>query len=114
MKIETPYKKENVISFKRKGKLIAYISFRRVGKPKHKLFELTKIDVSKKYRRISLATRLFNNMIKKIKPRKLFVTTHASNKKARKFYRSVGMKLETTFHDHYYEGEDEMIYTRYF
>ena len=91
MKIETPYQKENIIRLKRKGKLVAYISFRRIGKPKHGLYELTKIEVAKEDRRNGLATFLFDKMLKKIKFRKLFVTTHSSNTKARRFYVKMGM-----------------------
>ena len=113
MEIRTPYQKENTITLKRKGKLIAYISFRRIGKIKHGLFELTSIEADKKYRGIGLGTRLFNDMIKKIKFRKLFVTTHASNIEARKFYEKMGMVFETSLPNHYYKGEDELIYSKW-
>jgi len=111
MKIKTPYQKENTIRLKRKGKLVAYISFRRVGKPKHKLYELTRIEVDKDHRNIGLGAYLFQELVSKINFRKLYVTTHTSNKCARRFYKKMGMKHEATLPDHYYPGESELIYT---
>ena len=112
MKVETPYKKENTITLKRKGRVIAYISFRRIGKVKHGLYELTRVEVDSKYRGIGLATSLFNSMLKKIKFRKLFVTTHASNINARNFYEKMGMDFEARLPNHYYDGEDEIVYSK--
>lgn len=113
MKIETPYKEEDTLTFMKKGDLVAYISYRRVGKLKHGLYELTRIVVAEEHRRDGLATKLFNKMIKRIKFRKLFVTTHASNDSAIRFYKKMGMRFETTLPNHYYKGEDELIYSTY-
>jgi len=112
MKIETPYNKESTIKFKRAGDLVAYISFRRVGKVKHALYEVTRIEVKEEIMRDGIATKLFNDMLNMIKFRKLFVTTHASNTKARRFYEKMGMDFEARLPNHYYKGEDEIIYSR--
>ena len=96
---------------KRKGKVIGYITWRMVGKPKHKLIEMTRIEVDKKYQNQGVATDLFKRMLKRIQFRKLFLTTHASNHKAHKFYEKMGLKYETTLKNHYYDGEDEYVFS---
>ncbi len=114
MKIYSPYsKKEEILTIKKAGEIIAYISFKQIGKPKHELYEITRIEVDKKYRHKGLASRLFSEMITEIKFRKLFVTTHISNTSARKFYESVGMDFEARLSNHYYQGEDEVVYSLY-
>lgn len=114
MKIYSPYKnKEKIITIKRNNEIVAYLSYKQIGKPKHELYEITRVEVDKKYRHTGLATKMFNHMIASIKFRKLFVTTHESNIKARKFYDKMGMIFETSLPNHYYQGEDEVIYSLY-
>lgn len=98
---------------KRKGKVIGFVTWKNIGKPKHKLIELTRIEVNKKYQNQSIATNLFQRMLKRIKFRKLFLTTHKSNIIAHRFYKKIGMKYETKLKDHYYNGEDEFVYSMF-
>jgi len=51
---------------KRKGKIVGFVTWKQVGKPKHRLIELTRIEVDKKYRQQGIATDLFQRMLKKI------------------------------------------------
>jgi len=97
----------------RKGKVVGHITWRRVGKLKHKLFELTHLEVDKKYRRKGVATKLFNRMLKEIDYRKLFLTCHASNLEAQEFYDGIGMEYETKLKTHYSFDEDEYVYSMY-
>lgn len=90
-----------------------FIRYRRIGKPKHKLFELLRIEVLPKYRRQGIGKALFVMMETKIDYRKLFCTTHASNKVAQRFYEKMGMKHEGTLPSHYYPNESEFIYAIY-
>lgn len=91
-----------------------FIKFRRIGKPHHKLFEIERIEVSEECQRRGCATKLFNMMIEKIKPyRKLFCTTHFSNKVAQKFYESMGMRAEAVLPNHYYRNEPEIVYSSF-
>ena len=98
---------------KRKGKVVGFVTWKNIGKPKHKLIELTRIDVNKKYQNLGIATDLFKGMLKRIKFRKLFLTTHKSNIVAHRFYEKIGMAYETTLKDHYYNGEDELVYSMF-
>jgi len=91
-----------------------FIEFRRVDKPKYSLFELERVEVNEQYQRRGHGCKLFNMMIEKIKPyRKLFCTTHASNKIAHRFYEHMGMKMEAVLPNHYYRGEPEIVYSQY-
>ncbi len=91
-----------------------FIQFRRVGKKKHKLFELQRIEVYETYRRNGAGKALFVMMLNSIGDyRKLFCTTHKSNKIAHKFYEKMGMSAEAILPDHYYEGEPEVVYGLY-
>jgi len=110
MKIKTPYHKERVFTCTIKGKLAGYISFRRVGKVKSELFEMTRIEVSKEHKHKGIATKLFKDMLEEIKPRKLFLTSHRSNTEARSFYLKMGMILEALLPNHYYDGVDELVF----
>ena len=40
--------------------------------------------------------------------------THESNKRAQGFYEKMGMKHETTLKAHYYDKEDERVYSLFF
>jgi len=52
--------------------------------------------------------------IKGFKLRKLFLQTHVSNVRAQNFYKKIGFFHEATLKDHYYNGEDEMIFSMFF
>lgn len=101
------------LTSKRKGKVVGFVAWKNVGKPKHKLIELIRIEVDKKYRNHGIATDLFKRMFKRIRFRKLFLTTHKSNIIAHRFYEKMGMIYETTLKNHYYNGEDEFVYSMF-
>lgn len=91
-----------------------YIQFRRIGKRKHNLFELQRIEVYPKYRQQGIGKALFVMMLNKIGDyRKLFCTTHASNLIAHAFYEKMGMKKEAVIPTHYYDNEPELVYGLY-
>ena len=91
-----------------------FIEFRRVGKRKHALFELTRIEVYPQYLRQGYGSLLFVKMLDRIKSfRKLFCTTHASNKIAHEFYERHGMEIEAVLPNHYYDSEPELVYSMY-
>ena len=46
--------------------------------------------------------------------RKLYILTHESNVHAHKFYKKIGFTHETTLKDHYYNGQDERVYVKFF
>jgi len=96
-------------TIKRKGKVIGFVIIERIGKPKHGLMELKRIEVKKRYRRQGMATRLIKIALRKIKFRKLFLTTHISNKAALKLYNKCGFHIEAYLPGHYYEGETEIL-----
>ena len=96
---------------RKNGKAIGFLTYERIGKPKHRLFEVIHIVVSSKYRHEGIGTELFNRLLKKHKWRKIFLTTHASNKGAHKFYEKLGMKMEAVLPNHYYKGEPELVYS---
>ena len=48
------------------------------------------------------------------KSRKIFILTHADNKRAQAFYKKMGMKHETTLKSHYYKDKDEHVYSIFF
>ena len=90
-----------------------FIEFRRVGKLHHALFELTRIEVYPQYFRQGYGSLLFVKMLERIKFRKLFCTTHVSNKVAHKFYERHGMEIEAVLPNHYYVNESELVYSMY-
>ena len=93
-----------------------FIEYKMIGKDKHRLYELMRIEVLPKFRQKGNGERLFNILIKileKKKFRKLFCTTHPSNKIAHKFYEKMGMSPEAILPDHYYKGEPEIVYAMY-
>ena len=91
--------------------------------PKHQLAELNRIAVLPEFRGEGVAKLLFNGLIKKStefyneqgsKLRKIYLLTHESNKRAHVFYEKMGFKHETTLKNHYYEGENERVYSIFF
>lgn len=110
----------NYIVAEDKGKIIGLTTWIAHGLPKHGLVELDRIAVLPEYRGKGIAKGLFHGLITSAdnelknrgkKLRKLFILTHASNKRAHKFYEKMGLKHETTLKDHYYEDEDEWVYS---
>lgn len=90
-----------------------FIKYKMIGDSKHELFELKRIEIYPGYYRKGYATKLFKKMLNKIVFRKLFCTTHASNKVAHKFYEKMRMKMEAVLPNHYYKGESEIVYSLY-
>jgi len=93
------------------------------GLSKHQLCELDRIAVLPEYRGKGVAKKLFHALIEdakahykknKSKLRKLYLLTHADNKRAHKFYKKLGFKHETTLKEHYYKGKDEFVYSIFF
>ena len=81
---------------------------------------MDRIAVVSDHRGKGIAKELFNRLVEDAnkelngKLRKLFLFTHASNKRAHKFYEKLGMKHEATLKDHFYKGEDEWVYSVFF
>jgi len=105
------------------GKIIGLVTWIMHGLPKHKLAELDRIVILKEARGKGLGKKLVNELIKDAnnaykkkgyKLRKLYILTHADNKKAHIFYEKVGFKHETTLKDHYYKGKDEFVFSMFF
>jgi ribosomal protein S18 acetylase RimI-like enzyme len=46
--------------------------------------------------------------------RKLYLLTHESNKRAHAFYEKMGFRHETTLKSHYYQNDDERVYSIFF
>ncbi|MBW2982412.1 GNAT family N-acetyltransferase [Candidatus Woesearchaeota archaeon] len=91
--------------------------------PKHQLAELNRIAVLPEYRGKGVAKLLFNGLIKKCSEfykengsrlRKLYLLTHESNTRAHIFYEKMGFNHETTLDNHYYDEEDEYVFSMFF
>ena len=90
------------------------------GLPKHGLFELDRICIMTKARGKGIGKRLVNELIddanywykkRNGKARKLYLLTHEDNKNAHIFYERVGFVQETTLKSHYYNNQDERVYS---
>ena len=46
------------LTIKRKGKVVGFVTWKNIGKPKHKLIELTRMEVDNKYRWQGIGTEL--------------------------------------------------------
>ncbi len=120
---EEVQKKYNYIIADDEGRIAGLTTWQMHGLPKHQLCELDRIAVLKEYRGKGLGRALFNALIKAAneeykkhssKLRKLYILTHADNKKAQIFYKKMGCKHETTLKNHYYKGKDEFVFSRFF
>lgn len=105
------------------GKIIGIVTWLMHGLPKHQLAELDRIAVLPKYRGKGFAKKLFDAMVtdarqfykkQKSKLRKLYLSTHADNERAQKFYEKLGFRHETTLKQHYYKNKDEYVYSMFF
>jgi len=113
----------NYITAVDEGKVIGLATWKIHGLPKHGLCELDRIAVLPDYRGKGIAKELFNALIKAaseaykkkgLKLRKLYILTHADNKRAQAFYEKMGLKHETTLKSHYYHDKDELVYSMFF
>jgi len=105
------------------GKIAGIVTWVAHGLWKHQLCELDRIAVLPEYRGKGVARKLFDALIKDAKAyykknnsklRKLYLLTHADNKRAHKFYEKLGFRHETTLREHYYKGRDEFVYSMFF
>lgn len=116
-------KRYNYIVADDNGRIAGVTTWQMHGLPKHQLCELDRIAVLPRYRGKGLGKALFNVLVKEadssykkhgFKLRKLYILTHADNKKAQAFYKKMGCKHETTLKSHYYKGKDEFVFSRFF
>jgi len=116
-------KSHNYIVAEEKGKIIGITTWIMHGLPKHQLCELDRIAVLPEYRGKGVSKKLFDALVKDArsfykknnsKLRKLYLLTHAGNKRAQKFYEKLGFKHETILKQHYYKDVDEYVYSMFF
>ena len=105
------------------GKIAGIVTWLIHGLPKHQLAELDRIAVLPEYMGKGVAQNLFKALIKdskifykknNTKLRKLYLLTHADNKRAHKFYEKIGFKHEATLKQHYYKNKDEYVFSVFF
>ena len=105
------------------GKIAGIVTWLIHGLPRHQLAELDRIAVLPEYMGKGVAQNLFKALIKDSKAfykknntnlRKLYLLTHADNKRAHKFYEKIGFKHETTLKQHYYKNRDEYVFSIFF
>ncbi len=113
----------NYIVAEEDGKIIGLTTWYMHGLPKHGLAELDRIAVLPDFRGKGIAKQLFDALVDDCKKfysdneskfRKLILMTHASNERAHKFYEKMGLSHETTLKKHYYDNEDEWVYSSFF
>ena len=106
-----------------KGKIAGIVTWIVHGLHKHQLCELDRIAVLPEYRGKGVANKLFDALIKdanayykknRSKLRKLYLLTHADNKREHKFYKKLGLRYETTLKEHYYKKKDEFVFSKFF
>lgn len=105
------------------NKIIGFVTWQLHGLPKHQLAELDRIAVLPEFRGKRISNQLFNALIEDAnkeykkhgyKLRKLYILTHADNKRAQEFYKKMGCKHEATLKNHYYKDKDEFVFSMYF
>jgi ribosomal protein S18 acetylase RimI-like enzyme len=120
--VELQMKKHFVVA-EEEGKIVGVVSWCVHDLPKHQLAELHRIAVLPEHRGKGIAKQLFNALLedcgafykeKGTRLRKLFLLTHASNKTAHAVYEKLGFKPEARLPNHYYDGEDEIVYSMFF
>ncbi len=118
--IEETKKDHYYIVAEENEEILGIASWRVHGLPKHQLAELHRIAVLPEYRGKGISQQLFEALINEAKEfynskdsrlRKIHLYTHASNKRAQGFYKKIGFIHEATLKDHYYNGEDEMVFS---
>lgn len=105
------------------GKIAGLTTWLMHGLPKHGLCELDRIALLPEYRGKGISKELFDALTKEAdkeykkhnsKLRKLYILTHADNKRAQAFYQKMGCKHETTLKQHYYKDKDEFVFSIFF
>ena len=103
--------------------IIGLVTWLPHGLPKHGLFELDRICILSKTRGKGIGRGLIDKLIKDAdrwyksmgeRIRKLYLLTHEDNLDAHIFYEKVGFGHETTLKDHYYEYQNERVYSKFF
>ena len=116
-------KHHNYIVADDSGKIAGIVTWIVHGLMRHQLCELDRIAVLTEYRGKGVARKMFDALIKdakahykknKSKLRKLYLLTHADNKRAHKFYKKLGLMYEKTMKEHYYKNKDEFVYSTFF
>lgn len=116
-------KGNHYIIIKEQSKVVGIVSWIIHDLPKHELAELHRIAVLPNYKGKGYSQELFYKLLDEIKKfyrlrgfrlRKLYLMTHKSNERARGFYEKLGFKYETELKNHYYEGENECVYSMFF
>ena len=104
-------------------KIIGLVTWLPHGLPKHGLFELDRICILSDARGKGVGRILVDELIVSAnkwyaglghRMRKLYILTHESNVNAHKFYEKINFIHETTLSDHYYKGQDERVYVKFF
>ena len=113
----------NYIVAEEDGKIIGLVTWLMHGLPKHMLAELDRIVLLPESRGKGIGRQLFEALKKDadeeykkhgFRLRKLYLLTHADNKKAHSFYEKIGFKHEATLKNHYYKDKDEFVYSIFF
>ena len=121
--MEEVQKRYNYIIAHENGRVAGIVTWQMHGLPKHQLCELDRISVLKEFRSNGIGKALFNAMIEDaheeykkhgFRLRKVYILTHADNKRAQAFYKKIGCKHETTLKHHYYHGKDEFVFSKFF
>ncbi len=116
-------RKYNYIVADSDGKIVGIVTWQMHGLPKHELCELDRIAVLPKFQGEGIAKELFSQLIKYADAeykksgfglRKLYILTHARNKRAQSFYEKMGCSKEAVLKNHYYSDEDELVYSKFF
>jgi len=116
-------KRYNFIIAEEEGKVLGFASWRMHGLPKHQLCELDRIAVLPEVRGKGVAKELFNALAKEadesykkhgFRLRKLYLMTHADNKRAHSFYEKMGLTHETMLKSHFYHDKDEAVFSKFF
>ena len=101
-------------------KVLGLVTWITHGLPKHGLFELDRICIMTNSRGRGIGKKLVTALIddaqnwfkkRNGEARKLYLLTHEDNNNAHIFYKKVGFIHETTLKSHYYNGQDERVYS---
>ena len=116
-------KQHHYLVAEEKGKIAGIVTWLMHGLPKHGLCELDRIAVLPEFQGKGIAKELFNKLVEDadkaykkhgFRLRKLYILTHADNKRAQSFYEKMGCGHETTLKKHYYGNKDEFVYSKFF
>ena len=102
------------------GRVLGLVTWVSHGLPKHGLFELDRICIMTNARGKGIGKKLVNELIddahhwykkRNEEARKLYLLTHEDNKNAHTFYEKVGFVHEATLKSHYYNDQEERVYS---